>query len=167
MNCFRVQSLLSAYIDQELNAEDRRQIRTHIFNCPECSRETESLQAVKNVMGRLSAPETPHNVLFLVRQEVNGVNVQWSASHSYFDGRHLMMTAACVSLFLVTSLLLFPNRSQDNSGMHAYARILNSPSSTPVDTTSTTRTNSRRDLLPETIRSMQSSPILNGIPVSR
>ncbi|HBL37393.1 MAG TPA: hypothetical protein DDZ55_11365, partial [Firmicutes bacterium] len=33
MNCHRVQSLLSAYLDQELSPEERRLIRNHLFNC--------------------------------------------------------------------------------------------------------------------------------------
>ena len=33
MNCHRVQKLLSSYLDQELSAEERREIRRHLFGC--------------------------------------------------------------------------------------------------------------------------------------
>ena len=36
MNCNRVQNLLSAFIDEELSPQDKRELRRHLFLCSEC-----------------------------------------------------------------------------------------------------------------------------------
>ena len=171
MNCFRIQTLLSAYIDQELDAEERRLLRSHVFNCPDCSREMESLLAVKKIMGRLTPPEPLGDPLFLVRQELDAPHYgQWSLPHPYLNGRHLTMTAACISLFLLTSLILFPNRPQDKNNMTAFHGYPSQPAaaqSDPRKAGANNANNTNNDRLPEWFRRNQSSPILTGIPVSR
>ena len=56
MNCHRVQSLLSAYLDQELSPEERRLIRNHIFHCPVCAQNFEDLSHIKSYLGNLEPP---------------------------------------------------------------------------------------------------------------
>lgn len=186
MNCFRVQSLLSAYVDQELNSEDRRLMRNHLFNCPECSREMESLILIKNVLGSLSAPEVPGDSLRLVHEEIYGLtNTRFHANHRYyFDVRHLLMTAACISLFLMTSTVIFPriqnkpevqaNRSdtvKPDTAAIASSRENNttkSPSTMRTKTVSEDQQSEKNEHdTPELFERLQISPILSGTPVSR
>ena len=60
MNCRKANSLLSAYIDSELNGVDQREVRDHINLCQACEAEHESLLATKRSLARLAAqtPET-------------------------------------------------------------------------------------------------------------
>lgn len=53
MNCHRVQSLISAYVDSELSGVEMLAIREHLNGCSECRREFESLREVKSALGRL------------------------------------------------------------------------------------------------------------------
>lgn len=183
MNCFRVQSLLSAYVDQELSTEDRRLMRAHLFNCPECSREMESLVLVKNLMGRLSAPEIPGDSLRLVHEELRGmVNPNFNSSGlPFFHMRHIMMTAACISLFLMTSTLIFP-RIQNNEVLqvrdipaaekHTDRDVMASSTETEevpqVQIVSDDEQNmKKKEHSPELFNRLQLSPVLSGTPVSR
>lgn len=182
MNCFRVQSLLSAYVDQELSTEDRRIMRAHLFKCPECSREMESLILVKNLMGRLSAPEIQIDSLRLVHEEIYGLtnNDSHSFNHSYFDLRHLLMTAACISLFLMTSTVIFP-RLQSKPEMDANAKSFkinpgttqemasSRPNRVNIQTqpVSTDQQKEKKENTPQMFNRLQISPILSGTPVSR
>jgi anti-sigma factor RsiW len=59
MNCGRVRSLLSAYLDQELTGAEMLAIRQHLPGCPTCERERRSLAQVRSLMGALSRPEPP------------------------------------------------------------------------------------------------------------
>ncbi len=62
MNCRKVQSLISAYVDCELPGVEMLSIRQHLSECSECSFEYESLLRVKRVFGSM-APKTPSPAL--------------------------------------------------------------------------------------------------------
>ena len=52
MNCRKVNSLLSAYIDSELTGTEQLQIRDHLRRCESCSAEYESLLYTKQMISR-------------------------------------------------------------------------------------------------------------------
>ena len=110
MNCHRVQSLLSAYLDQELSSEERRLIRNHIFKCPVCAQCFEELSRIKKYLGSLEPPRPQINLLddFLYcKLQVND-SVD---TNPWIWGKGLTLTAACIFLFLLTSFYLFPVNS--------------------------------------------------------
>lgn len=53
MNCRRVVSLMSAYVDGELTGVEMLEIRRHLDNCAECAEEHESTLAMKLAVSRL------------------------------------------------------------------------------------------------------------------
>lgn len=55
MNCHKVKSLMSAYVDCELSGLEMLAIRQHLSECPECNSEFQSLFQVKRALGRLSS----------------------------------------------------------------------------------------------------------------
>jgi hypothetical protein len=57
VNCQRIQSLLSAYLDGELTGEEMIVIRSHTSKCEFCEDELKSLQIVKKLLGSLHAAE--------------------------------------------------------------------------------------------------------------
>jgi len=59
MNCHKVQSLISAYVDCELSGHEMLAIRQHLSECPECNAEFQSLFQVKRALGRLNSKH-PH-----------------------------------------------------------------------------------------------------------
>lgn len=117
MNCDRIQNLLSAYLDQELTPEERRMVRKHLFSCPSCSELYEELTLVKGSLGRLEPPEFCNNYLERLEKMVlfyyDGVSLT-ALNHTLFWGKRLLLTAACILLFLLTSLLLFPTPTSPN-----------------------------------------------------
>lgn len=58
MNCRRVNSLLSAYIDGELTGEEMLTVRAHLGYCPDCHMEHEALLQTKRLLTSL-AMRTP------------------------------------------------------------------------------------------------------------
>lgn len=58
MNCHKVQSLVSAYVDGELSGHEMLAIRQHLADCRECTAEYESLLSLKRMYGRLQ-PKYP------------------------------------------------------------------------------------------------------------
>lgn len=74
MNCRKVQSLISAYVDSELAGVEMLAVRQHLSDCPECSAEFEALLRVKRAYGRLS-PRTPSPALAIrIQQELDHVS---------------------------------------------------------------------------------------------
>jgi hypothetical protein len=57
MNCSWVEEKLSAYIDRELNADERRQIESHFEQCNECRELLAEFRAIGTLM-RQSEPST-------------------------------------------------------------------------------------------------------------
>jgi len=55
VNCRRVNSLLSAYVDNEVTGVEQLQIRNHLRTCDCCSDEYESLLLTKRLLSGLSA----------------------------------------------------------------------------------------------------------------
>ncbi|HUV04780.1 MAG TPA: zf-HC2 domain-containing protein [Armatimonadota bacterium] len=55
MNCRKVQSLISAYVDCELSGLEMLAVRQHLSDCGECTLEFESLLGVKKALGSLCA----------------------------------------------------------------------------------------------------------------
>lgn len=64
--CEQVQERLSAWLDGELTAEERRQVAGHLKGCAACSRELEALAQLDAALGTLAAPlpdKLPERVL--------------------------------------------------------------------------------------------------------
>ena len=109
MNCQHVQNLLSSFIDRELNADETRELRKHIFTCPECDVEYQELFRLKNCLENI------------IQEPYDGVPMQILHSrlleeeHSFLSPsdqmvwiRRLGIVAACFAIYLVTSAVLFP-----------------------------------------------------------
>lgn len=104
MNCHRVQSLLSAYLDQELSPEERRLIRSHLFNCAVCAQCFEELSRIKKYLGSLEPPQPQINLV----DNFLSFKLHVVETNPWVWAKRLALTAACVFLFLLTSVYLFP-----------------------------------------------------------
>ncbi|NLW47743.1 MAG: zf-HC2 domain-containing protein [Firmicutes bacterium] len=112
MNCNRVQNLLSAFIDEELPAQDKRELRHHLFLCPECHSEYENLLAIKECLNDLNQEQCDYDPLVGFKLRIA------AAEHSFFreTDRFLMLgrfglVTGCVTLFFFSTIALFPNSS--------------------------------------------------------
>jgi predicted anti-sigma-YlaC factor YlaD len=61
MNCEKVRSLLSAYLDRELDYHELRQVELHLADCVSCQEECQTLRATKDLLGMLDSPELPRD----------------------------------------------------------------------------------------------------------
>ncbi|HTQ08512.1 MAG TPA: zf-HC2 domain-containing protein [Fimbriimonadaceae bacterium] len=57
MNCKNVQSLLSAYIDEELPGRAMLDIRRHLAECGECAEDLRCVEGVKRMLSATAVPE--------------------------------------------------------------------------------------------------------------
>lgn len=178
MNCHKVQSLLSAYLDQELTTEERRIIRQHLFTCRTCSLEYESLSLLKSSLGSLEPPAEPDNLLARVLLVHNGpisvATLPRLALNPWTFGKKFLMTAACAALFLSASVWLFPTpqsnmvvtnsapyRTEEDILMVNQVYTINHEEDTAYQDTS------YDDKEKEEETSDPHYPLLMGIPVSR
>jgi hypothetical protein len=71
LNCRKVNSLLSAYIDAELTGEEMHAVSNHLNCCPACRLEQESLQETKRLVASLAlkAPREELESLLLIESE--------------------------------------------------------------------------------------------------
>ena len=105
MNCRKVQSLISAYVDSELPGVEMLSVRQHLSDCAECNSEFEALLRIKRAYGRLS-PGIPSPALTLrIYQELDQLShprqehvVSLKKRFTFFPGR-LGFAAASVAMF--------------------------------------------------------------------
>lgn len=108
MNCERVQTLLSALLDNELGAEDARIVRNHCNDCPGCYHELTAVKALKSNLGALRTVEPPAHSFHTVKESVFGAR----RTKARWVGRAAMVVAtACAAL-----LFLWVSRPQPTQG---------------------------------------------------
>lgn len=56
MTCKAVQSLISAYLDEELSGRQMIALRRHLDDCPECAEELKCVESVKQLLGYEQIP---------------------------------------------------------------------------------------------------------------
>lgn len=121
MNCNHVQNLISAFIDDELSADEKRNLRSHLFFCPDCHLEYQNLLKLKDCLNDLNQEDCNYDLMAGFRLRVA------EAEHSFFQetNRFLMLgrlglVTGCVTLFFFSTVALFPNRP--SSGQLAQTR---------------------------------------------
>lgn len=57
MNCKNAQSMLSAYLDEELTGREMLELRAHLGECGDCSEELKCVEAVRRLLGGSPVPE--------------------------------------------------------------------------------------------------------------
>jgi hypothetical protein len=70
MNCFSCEKNLSAYIDDELTAEVRRDVETHLDTCDTCRKEYESHMAAWETAGNLRPESAPESLWRTIETEL-------------------------------------------------------------------------------------------------
>ncbi|NLY91567.1 MAG: hypothetical protein GX081_08185 [Firmicutes bacterium] len=179
MNCHRVQSLLSAYLDQELSPEEQRLIRNHIFHCPICAENFEDLSHIKSYLGNLEPPFAQADLDLLDQFLFDHLHANPSFSaNPWVWGKRLALTTACVFLFLMTAFYLFPVEPNNPMLLTQEAAPFSISSTTPYQLVSERKTdvnflsaddeeqdekkrNSDYSFFPEQSR------LVPGVPVSR
>ncbi|MFA5975130.1 MAG: zf-HC2 domain-containing protein [Elusimicrobiota bacterium] len=59
MNCSHVQSLLSAYLDGEINPPGADWIQSHLQDCASCRVELRNLKEIKQTIEHIEGPPMP------------------------------------------------------------------------------------------------------------
>ncbi|HBE78869.1 MAG TPA: hypothetical protein DDW65_13990, partial [Firmicutes bacterium] len=110
MNCQHVQNLISSYIDRELDPQETREIRKHLFTCSECDREFQELLHLKNYLENLIQEPTNFNSIQNIHARlIEEGHSLLPSSYRMIWVRRLSIVAACFVVYLVTSALLFPS----------------------------------------------------------
>lgn len=103
MNCRKVNSLLSAYIDSELTGFEQLQIRQHLNACDECTAEYDALLGMKRMVARLRVQAPVPQMLERVLQQVH---YQETESRFAMPQRRLLPTTLIFSRAVPTGIAL-------------------------------------------------------------
>lgn len=72
MDCTRISQMLSAFLDEELEADERRHVRQHLFSCSHCQDELNELRRLHHMFEHLDSVEPPVDFATEVRLRVEG-----------------------------------------------------------------------------------------------
>ena len=109
MNCRRVISLLSAYIDGEMNGIDMLAVREHISHCKTCREDYESLRATKQLLARMPTATAGDDLLKKIFSHLDAIEMPtylrlWSDLRSGF---HIKLSPAFAAMATVAIAILF------------------------------------------------------------
>lgn len=109
MNCHHVQNLISAFIDRELESDEKRELRKHLMACAECEAEYHEFLILKDFLENVAAePYDFDPISNLQNRLLSGQHSFLTPSYRIIWFRRLSLIAACVTIYLFTAGLLFP-----------------------------------------------------------
>lgn len=102
MNCESIQDQLIDFLYEE-SFEENESLKSHIENCPHCSKSLESFRLIQSAFQNLKDPQLPPHLTAAVIQEIEKSNV---VSESVFSKlKHLIFHPAFVALFVFSFTL--------------------------------------------------------------
>jgi anti-sigma factor RsiW len=119
MNCRRVSSLISAYIDGELTGVEMLEIRIHIDDCRPCKLQYESLRYTKQILSNLTYAQPKAGLDKRISSRLDEIRVPryqriWTRVMTGGRRRFTPVTAGCVTLGAVLAILITtPSREPD------------------------------------------------------
>lgn len=127
MNCHRVQSIISAYVDCELPGMEMLAVRQHLSTCTECRTEFDSTLRLKRAFGRLATPcpQDDLAVRICAQLQIHTAQVHepfWQAIQQKFTLFPRTMKLAGVAASLI-ALSLIASHSGTNSESYIYTPI--------------------------------------------
>lgn len=120
MNCPHVQNVISAFIDCELDVEEKRELRQHLFSCPECNNDYEDLLQIKECLQNIAAVSLHFDPLEDLRMRLSAEEHSFirHAGKFFWLGR-AGLVAACLSAFFLSTYFLFPGGSPGAANLTA------------------------------------------------
>ena len=97
MNCKTAQSLLSAFVDEELTGREMLEMRQHLNDCAQCAEEHTCVEALQRLLGGTPVPEP------LVGFEDRLVSHVLSAT--FAPGEHLKLSILAITAIAAASML--------------------------------------------------------------
>ncbi len=111
-DCTGIREKLSAFIDNELGAEDRHLIEAHLLRCPACAKEADALRKISALLDEVPAPEPgPLFASLTVRRVASWRRCAFVKEHIYRP----------VVSFLI-ALIAGPYPADQRSPAHGYLR---------------------------------------------
>ncbi len=112
MNCHYVQSLISAFIDRELDGDEKRELRRHLISCSECNVEYQEIQQLKSCLENLIPESYDFDPIVSLRARLAYEAHEFipTSFHLLWWGR-LGLVAAGLLLFFLSTAALFPSES--------------------------------------------------------
>lgn len=139
MECNQVQSLLSAWLDQELNHEDHLNVDNHLSRCPLCRAEANELRLLHSDLeraladSRTSARQIPESVI----AQISTPTLTPPPRSTSRQGPRLLVALAVA--FLLASFLLFPGPESRAKSREAVATVMMSMGEVQVQQPGTTQ----------------------------
>ena len=137
MNCRRVSSLLSAYLDAELTGSEMLEIRAHLDGCPACRAEHRTLRETKHLLASLALQTPRQDFEPLLRAQVERAShpagrwvpswlLAWQGGALSLPRPRPLVAAAALSLttlLLATATLDTPSAAPDASARAAAPEV--------------------------------------------
>ena len=121
MKCREVTELLSEYLDDDLNNEDKNAVKMHLSKCDTCRNELEYLTKYKNVFASLEQVKAPEDFLFKVHKRLNHPQAPMHFIKKLFIPFKVKIPIQAAGIILTTVIIIFlfiPSGQKDIPVMH-------------------------------------------------
>lgn len=111
MKCELIKEQLSAYLDKELNPEEKIQVERHLGECPACKKELEELSLTVETISSLPRLSAPQDACCEIKAKIQHAHpvYQKPALHIRFFKPVAILTATAAGLLIAFYALITPN----------------------------------------------------------
>lgn len=114
MKCEDFRELISLYIDDELDENEKNGLIEHLENCPLCRKEYEELKAIKEMVGKIGEEELPENFHNELMAKIKPVKEK-TKKKKFSTAKYSSLAASICAVLLVGGALV----GMDAMGMKA------------------------------------------------
>ncbi len=121
MECSQVKKRLSAFLDNEVTAEENSQISEHLKSCIHCTKELESLSQVSDFLNVMDEVDVSPYFMVRLKQRIRSESSKGFIRLPFFESiKRIAVPAGIAALFIISILSgnrlgsLFHQREIDN-----------------------------------------------------
>lgn len=106
MNCQEIRSLLSKYLEDDLDPDVKNLVEQHLGSCSGCAKELDALRRVISSLGKLEKVEPPFDFLESIHQRFEGPSIARVILRRIFYPPHIKLPIEAVAVVAVTLLVI-------------------------------------------------------------
>jgi anti-sigma factor RsiW len=105
MECSQVKKRLSAFLDNEVTAEENSKISEHLKSCIKCSKELEALSQVSDFINVMDEVEVSPYFMVRLKQRIRGESSKGFIGLPFFESiKRIAVPVGIAALFIISIL---------------------------------------------------------------
>jgi predicted anti-sigma-YlaC factor YlaD len=106
MKCSRIKRKLSAFLDNEVSNEEKRNILTHLRNCNDCQKKLEKLHQISDSLNLLEEIEIPSYFMVRLKQRIAENRKSRFFTLPFWEWKRYVFAPVGIPVLFIVSMLI-------------------------------------------------------------